>query len=336
MSSKSRFTEAHDYYYLGVDEGRCKRYAGVELHYDGRTAYSYSTAIARVIPLKGFKDADVTTMRSSNGLTLLSVDSMSSCTCKHIQALKEASPFDVLRVPFRFGNEYFDPSILRDNYLHDLGHYALHLNHVDERTKFVRLMESRKRLLDEAAEEWARPLRDRRFKEFEDILGNLEDWRKNLKKKLAEKAAKEEAAAKRMVSRYTRQAKTAQGYLNLVRALFCWGEEARRMKPETKTALKAAFTKSGESYVWVAGDEIVTSQHVHVGLKGARVLLKAWAAGKDMRTLKVDNYSIVSYTGDTIQIGCHRIPRKNMLALYEVVTGKKFPERNSDGCKDKA
>lgn len=335
MSSKSTFTEAHDYYYLGVDDGRCKRYAGVQLHYDGRTAYSYATAIARVIPLKGFKDEDVTTMRSSNGLTLLSVDSMSNCTCKHIQALASASPFNVLRVPFKYGEAHFYPGILRDNYLRELGYCALHLNHVKERTRFTDLMESRKYLLDEAAVEWARPLRDRRFKEFEDILANLEDWRKNLKKKLAEKAAKEEAAAKRIVARYTRQAKTAQGYLNLVRALFGWGADSKRLKPETKATLRDAFTKAGESYVWVAGDEIVTSQHVHVGLKGARVLLKAWAAGKDMRTLKVDQYSIVSYTGDTIQIGCHRIPRKNMLALYEVVTGKKFPERNCDVCKGK-
>lgn len=330
MGSKSRFTEAHDYYYLGVDEGRCKRYSGVELHYDGRTAYSYSTAIARVIPLKGFKDEDVNTMRSSNGLTLLSVDSMSSCTCKHIQALAEASPFHVLRVPFCYGNWYFDPCILRNNYLHDLGRYALHLNHVDERTKFVKLMESRKYLLEQAAEAWAKPLRDRRFKAFEEIFANLDDWRRNLKKRLAEKAAREEAAAKRLVSRYTRQAKTAQGYLNLMKSIFGWGEDARRMKPETKAALKAAFTKSGESYVWVAGDEIVTSQHVHVGLKGARVLLKAWAAGKDMRTLKVDQYSIVAYTGKEIQIGCHRIPRENMLALYEVVTGKRFPEQRKE------
>lgn len=330
MSSKSRFTEAHDYYYLGVDEGRCKRYVGVELHYNGRTAYSYSTAIARVIPRKGFKDSDVSTMRSSNGITLLSADPMTCCTAKHIQALSEASPFDVLRVPFNYGRGYFGPDALRNNYLSELALYVRGLNHVKERTKFVKLMESRKRLLDEASEEWARPLRDRGFKEFEDILANLEDWRRNLKKKLAEKAAKEEAAAKRLVSRYTRQAKTAQGYLDLVRALFGWGEDSRWMKPETKSALKDAFTKAGESYVWVAGDEIVTSQHVHVGLKGARVLMRAWAAGKDMRTLKVDQYSIVAYTGKEIQIGCHRIPRENMLALYEVVMGNKFPGQGKE------
>lgn len=329
MGGKSRFTEAHDYYYLGVDEGRGKHYSGVALHYDGRTAYSYSTAIARVIPRKGYKDSDVSTMYSANGITLLSVDSMSSCTCKHIQALFDASPFHVLKVPFHYGSEHFDPGILRDNYLRELALYAQELNHVKERTRFTSLMETRRYLLDQAAEEWARPLRDRKFKEFEEIFANLDDWRRNLKKKLAEKAAKEEAVAKRLVSRYTNKAKTAQGYLNLVRSLFGWGADAKLMKPETRATLKDAFTKSGVSYVWVAGEEIVTSQHVHVALKSARVLMKAWAAGKDMRTLKIDGYSIVSYTGDTIQIGCHKIPRQNMLALYEVVTGKKFPERKA-------
>jgi hypothetical protein len=58
--------------------------------------------------------------------------------------------------------------------------------------------------------------------------------------------------------------------------------------------------------------------------------MKAWAAGKDMRTARVGAYQIVSYQGATIQIGCHHIPRENMLALYEAVVGKTFPAKQAN------
>jgi hypothetical protein len=85
------------------------------------------------------------------------------------------------------------------------------------------------------------------------------------------------------------------------------------------------------AYVWTDGDKIRTSLGVSVSVDEAKVLMKAWAMGKDMRTMKVGWYSILSYTGDVIKIGCHKIPRKNMLALYEVVMGKPFPKGKQAG-----
>ena len=65
-------------------------------------------------------------------------------------------------------------------------------------------------------------------------------------------------------------------------------------------------------------------------MQEARIALKAWAAGKDMRAVRVGNYAIVSYQGETIQIGCHKLTRRNMLALYEVVVGKPFPVKRKE------
>ena len=71
----------------------------------------------------------------------------------------------------------------------------------------------------------------------------------------------------------------------------------------------------------------MTSQRVRVPLREAKAAMRAWALGRDMRTFEVGGYKIVVYQGDTIQIGCHKIPRENMLALYEAVMGRPFPEK---------
>ena len=49
-----------------------------------------------------------------------------------------------------------------------------------------------------------------------------------------------------------------------------------------------------------------------------------------MRTARVGGYAVVSYEGDTIQIGCHRLARKNLLALYEVIIGTPFPVKQKE------
>ena len=46
MSSHTNWSMAHDFYYKGVDRGEIHEYCSCSLSYVGRTAISYSTAIA--------------------------------------------------------------------------------------------------------------------------------------------------------------------------------------------------------------------------------------------------------------------------------------------------
>lgn len=82
----------------------------------------------------------------------------------------------------------------------------------------------------------------------------------------------------------------------------------------------------GASFVWPVGDSVKTSRSVVLPASEVRVALRAWALGHDMRAFRIGPYAVVKYQGDVIQIGCHRIPRRNLVALYEVMTGKKFKE----------
>ena len=42
-------------------------------------------------------------------------------------------------------------------------------------------------------------------------------------------------------------------------------------------------------------------------------------------------YPVVSYKGGTIRIGCNKLPQKGMPAVYDEITGAKFPEKRDEG-----
>lgn len=327
--SHSNASQAHDFYYLGVDEGRGKDYSGCTVSYEGNTAYSYSTAVAKVIPRRGVKPGDVRTRNASAGLTLLSFYPMSSTTAQHLSKLESASPFDVVHVPLHRGDRDFTPERLARAFAEELESYAAKLNKAENRLKFMTLLNSLHRLQQDACEKWARPLRSRALKKFDKLdVSKIAEEIKARNRKAAVKAAAETRA---VFAKYLKD-RCGRDYCDFMRSLF----DRRFVSPEyhftdeQRNLLRKKVCGGADrwlAYVWVADDEIRTSKNVVVPVKEAKVAMRLWAAGKDMRTLQVNGYTIVSYQGDTIQIGCHKIPRENMLALYEAVMGKPFPEK---------
>ena len=328
MSSHTNWSMAHDFYYLGVDRGESHEYRGCSLSYRGSTAISYSTAIAKVVPKKGVKAEDVCTAASQAGLTLVSCHSMSSTTGRHISYVREASPFECVSVPLWMGRSDFTPEDVAENFLKDLERLSGRLNTVDNRREFASLMGCRKRVMEIACEEWAKPLRDRRFRKYEAM--DVEKAAKDLQARRRKEAAKTAAATKALFAKCLPKAKAGgRGYCEFVRALCdVSGYHSMEFPFDVRQTrmLRKGLNKSA-AYVWPEYENncIRTSKRVRVPLDEAKVLLKLWASGRDMRTMKIGPYTIVKYEGDTIQIGCHRIPRENMLALYEAVMGEKFP-----------
>lgn len=331
MSSHSNSSQAHDFYYFGVDEGWSKDYAGCTVSYEGNTAYSYSTAVAKVIPRKGVKPGEVKTNRASTGLTLLSFDAMSATTAQHLSKLAGASPFDVVRVPLRRGDRDFTPERLAQAFAEELASYATKLNKAENRFNFMTLLDSLHRLQRDACEKWARPLRNRKLKKFDRMdVSKIAEEIKARNRKAAVKAAAETRA---VFAKYLKD-RRGRDYCDFIRSLFdrWFSDQKYHFTDEQRNLLRkkvcgGSSVWGGPAYVWIADDEIRTSKNVVVPIKEAKVAMRLWAAGKDMRTLQVNGYTIVSYQGDTIQIGCHKIPRENMLALYEAVMGKPFPEK---------
>ena len=325
MSSHTNATEAHDFYYLGVNDGIAKKYAGCELSYDGDEAFSYSTLVAKVIPTRGHTRAQINTTQPDTGLTLVSRDAMTNTTGRHISYLRNASPFPTVHVPLNKGERVLDPGVLRDNFLNALLPLSKALNKAECRREFAGLLHERETILHSACETWAKPLRDRRFKKFTAIdVGKAAEEIKVQNRKRAAAAA---AATRAVLAKYL-DGKHGADYCELMHVLFdsSYTSDKFPLTDNERAALRRKF-RGDDAYVWVDGDTIRTSRHISVDLQEARVLLKAWAAGKDMRAQQIGRYTIMSYTGNHIKIGCHNIPRANMLALYEAVVGKPFPNR---------
>lgn len=88
--SVTNYDVSHEFFYSGFDS--YKHYSGMSVWYEGKNFNSYSTTIAIVAETK-----------RGNMTTLVSRDSMSVTTSKHIRLVVSASPYEVLFVPMRWG-----------------------------------------------------------------------------------------------------------------------------------------------------------------------------------------------------------------------------------------
>lgn len=317
---------AHDYFYEGVAKGACKKYAGQKLSYNSDCAVSYATTIAITVPRQGYSRADPHCPAS--GLCLVTFDAMSSFTARHRSAVRSASPFDVVEAPFTYGKTYYGPDEMRKRFVEELERYANDLHHADSRRKFIDLMECRSKIVDMACTKWSKPLKSKKlFAKYERIAADMEGYAKAIKELRRKETAKREARKRAFLKKYA--GASGASYNALLMSVYGDIEKENPLELTAKLRQEAREHLGGQDayYVWLSGEEVRTNHAISIPVQEARIALKAWAAGKDMRCFRVGNYSIVSYEGDTIQIGCHKLTRKNLLALYEVVVGQPFPVR---------
>lgn len=317
---------AHDFFYEGVASGK-RRWSG-NMHYDGPVVYSYHTVVGRVIPTAGLKAADVTPSCPGSGIFLVSRSRMSATTGRHLSYLRSASPFSVVEVPMGYGVESFTPDMLKSNLLTALGGAAEDLNHAEERRRFAELMESVHTLRNRACKEWAKAATGREFRKFDAL--DVDKAARELREKRRREAAKKVAEYRAVLKKYRIG---ADNYCEFVHTVFGKPYQGRGFEgiaDEELDILSRRFIASGNAYVWpdVPRDVVATSKGISIPMQEARLALRAWASGKDMRKYDLHGYTVLSYTGDTIKIGCHEIPRENMLSLYKEVMGRPFPGKS--------
>ena len=100
---------AHEFFYSDFDSSR--NYNNIS--YSENLFYSYYTVIGAVVKSK-----------TGNNILLVSEDSMSSTTGKHIGNLISACPFSFLREPMEYGNHYFSLEACIKRIVHNLDCYA--------------------------------------------------------------------------------------------------------------------------------------------------------------------------------------------------------------------
>jgi hypothetical protein len=194
---------------------------------------------------------------------------------------------------------------------------------------FAELMEAVRMLRDRACREWAKAATGREFRRFYTL--DVDKAARELREKRRREAAKKAAEYRAVLKKY----KIGEdNYCEFVHTVFGKPYQGRGFEgiaDQELDILSRRFIASGNAYVWpdVPGDVVATSKGISIPMQEARLALRAWASGKDMRKYDLHGYAVLSYTGDTIRIGCHEIPRENMLSLYREVMGRPFPGKSA-------
>lgn len=306
----------HAFFYQNEGYPNRAESRSASVSYAGNHFYSYSTEIGMIWNKTG------------DPVLFLSYDSLSNTTAKHISALRAACPFKVLCIPFKFDDDFSHSS--------------------DEH--FIRMIISRfERSLRKFNKEHLTALENRAsftgwykrfcsFVHFTDgsrfcnqvnwkYIYELMEWVRytdendsEIRKLRAEKARKTKEANKRKaMAKAERIAKTRKLILE-AGGLFKY---ARTVK--TNAQWNEVYEVLDTNYVcWPDVDKdgkdiIRTSAGIKVDANIVCKMLKLWKAGKVKEGMHLACYLITHIGDDYVQVGCHKIVRENIDALYKAL-----------------
>lgn len=280
---------AHAFFYSESD--RVTFAKSLNMTFDGPLFYSYSTVIAARIDGK-----------DGRPVYLISSDSMTRTTAKHLSYLRSACPADYIRVPFHYGDSFYKPGFNMLNLLADRFKKTLQ-SAADAR---LTRAENRRALIDCYKD--AKKFSERVFtldflNDFSDAYATAVEIENSGKEKRSEliKATAEKAKAARAALI------KAHGYMGAVMRAYTEGDDkARRL-----------LNPAGElSFVWRDKDgDYRTTQHIRMDRSAGDAALKLWAAGKLRHGMKIGIYTVISITRNFVKVGCHKIPTENLRAL---------------------
>ena len=299
----SKYTLFHDFFHNPEARGS---YSGCNVSFDGDKFYSYSTIIGQKIKA-GKRD-----------ILAISSNTMSITTTMHLSKLRRACPYPaehIVYVPFAQGD-----------------HYSYLIASLQSRFEDQLIQ-----MLTWKLTQWSC-----RYK-AESILCNYAKFRALFKvkkfkpaDKLAKIIAEVEAkrnrpvdpvkAEKRKLAKERQIAKIREGckdwtYMDKVK--FLAGKVYTVLPSETKCKLTEALRNTimapidgnRPSFVWVDGDQVMTSQHVKLPIAIVKRAIATWRAKGADAVGNVGVYHLDEVADSYMKIGCHYIPMENILAL---------------------
>lgn len=280
---------AHAFFYTEADQVKFNK--SLNMTFEGPLFYSYSTVIAARAEGK-----------DGRPVYLISGNSMSRTTAKHLCYLRSACPCGYIRVPFEWGDDFYKPGFNMLNLLADRFKKMLR-SAADAR---LTRAENRRALIDCYKD--AKKFSERVFtldflSDFSDAYATAAEIEGSGKEKCAGliKAAAEKAKAARtaLIEKH--------GYMGAVMRAYTEGDDkARRI-----------LNPSNEfSFVWRDKDgDYRTSQRICMDRRTGDAALKLWAAYKLRHGMKIGIYTVISITRNFVKVGCHKIPTENLRAL---------------------
>lgn len=300
--SKTNQEIVHDFFYSDLNSSYCNSRATVS--YARNKLYSYSTVIALVV-----KD------KNGDFVALMSSNSMTPTTRKHIILARRASPFRVYNVPFymRHDCETLEkiPQLFLDT-LENLAEAKMTLKANSEAfysvyVDAVRFSNNVKTI--------------RGLAKFKRVAESLES-REGINLLEAQKEAKRERERKVRIrklalenqefERNIKRLENAESLAEKIRIVFL---EKSTKRYELKNALESEFDYH-PSFIWRDEEgDFKTSQGILVSKAEGEKALSAYKLGILKHGDKINRYSVINMSGKCIKVGCHNVPIENVKAL---------------------
>lgn len=293
---KTNWDMAHNFFYNESGEDDYPSYKSCG--YRGNRFFSYRTVIAMIVENKNGKK-----------VTLVSDNSVSNTTAKHIANVRSASPHKIYYVPFEYGAK---PQTIEDV----ARRFSAALEDATE-LKFT-LKANRETFCDlfEEAKKFSEDIYSLDFLEsYSGLYSALND--PDDVKAIKEKARK---ANSERIKELRKELKDIleKPYLDIIKIGFSNAIYLAYNFDLRQKVRKVLDPKSELSFVWKDDHgNYRTSKGVKLEKAVGDYALKLWKDGRIKHGQKVGIYTVLSVTNEFVRIGCHTIPTKNLEALYE-------------------
>lgn len=290
----------HNFFYQRDDYERGKS----ATMYSGHHFFSYSTEVGMLY-----------TEGEGRPVCFIADSNFSNTTAAHISALRAACPFDIIRVPFDYEDDFRyradAVTTLKARFIKSLqAYHPENFTRKPARDNYNCTLYNFRAFLEATGQ--SIPLRDRR------ILESLEEAAAETpesKARRAELIKKREEKARKAREKMARELDKILKKWNV-----CTLAEKARFAfhagtaPEISKQLRALLRKEfpGYSFIWIGGDNIQTSQGVTVSRETSRKAYQLFTAGKLTEGMHLGPYTVREITPDFVQIGCHKIAMQNI------------------------
>lgn len=306
---------AHEFFYSNFNDSRNFN----NISYSENLFYSYYTVIGAVVQSK-----------FGNNILLVSEDSMTSTTGRHIGYLINACPFSFLRVPMEYGNHYFSLEACIKRIVKNLEDYSnSKLSLKANRESYIQSFNQLQYINDNIQDIDSSLIEQ--YKPMFDLLNNSDEV-KQLKAKLKEKAKQDRIKAEKELNELLNQYE----YLDLAQFAFDIHHakivfDDYKTDREVSARVRKILNPSNDlSFAWIDEDEniVKTSKNIKMPMDIVRTGLKLWKHNKVKHGYRVGCYTVLEVRKDYVQIGCHKIPMENIKALYEKIFSNKAEKNN--------
>lgn len=268
------------------------------MHYDSDKFYSYSTIIGKVIE------------RKQGNVLLISKETFSATTSKHISYLKQACPFGyaIVKVPVDIGQYDIDPNKLPEEFCSELDSYAKQgFTTASVRNEFRDTLDAMEHLVELGIIK----VRKTTIKKYEKLWTDNTDPEK-LKQEKAKKAAATRKANEKLRKELANTLSNVS-YLEQIEMAYSYWSNC-----EFKDKLKKILNPENKwSFIWKTDSGYETSKGLRLDAEDIDVALRLYKHGKLKHGMKIDKYTVMEVTADHVTVGCHKVPVENIKAIME-------------------